>query len=148
MWKALELVFTSVCRLVGHRRHGRCRWGQRRTHANTQKTLINLNSERESSFFCTMIAGTTTRRTLKVFSGPSHPPQLVRKSRQFGIYDYFRKQLIRRKRDDGEGDGLLRDGLLPPSVRRRLGLGNDGRGGDDSDDDVARKLYLLEEELL
>ncbi|CAM9456039.1 unnamed protein product, partial [Scytosiphon promiscuus] len=67
---------------------------------------------------------------------------------QFGIYDYFRKQLIRRKCDDGEGDGLLRDGLLPPSVARRLGLASDGRGGDDSDDDVARKLYLLEEELL
>ncbi|CAB1103307.1 unnamed protein product [Ectocarpus sp. CCAP 1310/34] len=67
---------------------------------------------------------------------------------QFGIYDYFRKQLISRKDEDGD-DGLLpRDGLLPPSVRRRLGLGNDGRGGDDSDDDFARRMYLAEEELL
>ncbi|CAN0287845.1 unnamed protein product [Pylaiella littoralis] len=78
---------------------------------------------------------------------------------QFGIYDYFRKQLISRKVDGDEGDqcddsdeelGLLeRDGLLPPSFRRRLGLGgSDGRGGDHTDDDFARKLYLLEEELL
>lgn len=59
---------------------------------------------------------------------------------QFGIYDYFRKQLLSRKAEEEDED---EDGLLfAPSVGRRL------RYSDGTDDGLARKLYLLEEELL
>lgn len=60
---------------------------------------------------------------------------------QFGIYDYFRKQLLTRKVDqeeEEEAGGLL----FPPSVSRRL------RYSDGTDDGLARRLYLLEEEFL
>lgn len=60
---------------------------------------------------------------------------------QFGIYDYFRKQLLNRKaeeEDQEDDDGLL----YPPTVSRRL------RYSDGTDDGLARRLYLLEEELL
>eukprot|EP00752_Nemacystus_decipiens_P016757 g14995.t1 len=62
---------------------------------------------------------------------------------QFGIYDYFRKQLLIRKADEEEEEEEEEDGLFfPPSVSRRL------RYSTGTDDALARRLYLLEEELL